>query len=61
MVRPKCGWGAADEQGWFGTADLERAMKWYRMAAEERQAGAQFLLGSDGIRASAPSTRVSFG
>lgn len=38
--------GAADEQGWFGTTDLQEAMKWYRLAAAEGQVGAQFLLGN---------------
>lgn len=38
--------GAATEDSWFGTTDLQSAMKWYRMAAEEGQVDAEMLLGN---------------
>jgi uncharacterized protein len=38
--------GAAYEQNWFGTVDLQESIKWYRKAAEAGQVDAQMLLGN---------------
>jgi TPR repeat protein len=38
--------GAAYEENWFGTVDLQESIKWYRRAAEAGQAEAQMLLGN---------------
>src|SRR5882724_2045801 len=37
--------GAAYEQGWFGKADFQEALKWFRRAAAHGNADAQTSLG----------------